>query len=483
MDVTLLLPTQHQNELSLLNVLMSASPNWLSKDELATDLALPISTIQKSYRQLENRLLTFFPKLALEVNTTLGYRINQNINTHLGTILLSYLQEAPLFNILQVAFETTTFNATLLAESLDISRATYYREVKVLNQLLKSYELSFDSKTGRLVGQRHIIRQFAQQFFWDTYKNSDLPLVGSLHLEVTPLIKQIESLLGAPLNAVTKKKIRFSLTISLLDIRQGLYIEAQLLHRLPKDPLFHLIHESLSSQFYLLSPTVIDKESQFIYQSLITRILSVSSVTFSTIITNYFKDYEPRTFSYVSKLLAQLSTRLNLSVEDSQTFKTDLLISNQHLLTTHHEGLEMAEFSLDRFAQQYPSLYLDILTSFKEVETHYKTLEPQDASKRLKALLTAIEASLDLTEFERDVTIQVISERGVYSKRIKRELIRHSQHKISFSDEQAPIDSPDIIITDTSIDSPRSSALLYHISYPPRATDWQEINLLMAKIS
>lgn len=482
MNVTLLLPTQQQNEIALLNRLMSVSPNWLSKDELSMSLSLPVSTIQKSYRQLETKLLMTFPKLALEVNTTLGYRINQNINTHFGSILLSYLQDAPLFNLLSASFDTQPFNATLLAESLDISRATYYREVSTLNQLLKNYELSFDSKTGRLAGQRHLIRQFAQQFFWDTYKDSDLPLTGSSQYEIASFMKQIERLFGTPLNTVTQKKIRFSLTINFLDIRQGHYLEKPLLHNLPNDPLFQLVHTFLSSQFYLLSPSIIENESQFFYQSLLTGILTINTPGFSRSVVNYFSHYEPASFAYVADLLTELKSYPSLlhSADETLAFKADLLINLRHVLTSHSERTEMDNYSLDYFSQHYRSLYSGLLSLFQCTEKQHKQPE-KNSGIRFKALVSAIETAFDLMDFERDFKIQVISERGHYSKKIKRELRRNSQHKISFSDELPTVVSPDLIITDTRIDS-TNSVLLYHISYPPRATDWQEIDQLMAKI-
>ncbi|WP_314060714.1 helix-turn-helix domain-containing protein [uncultured Vagococcus sp.] len=480
MDVTLLLPTQQQNEMALLHLLNNASPSWLSKDELATHFSLPISTIQKNYRQLESRLLMAFPKLALEVNTTLGYRINQNINTHLGAILLSYLQDAPLFNLLSAAFDSQPFNATLFAESFDISRATYYREVSNLNGLLNAYGISFDSKSGKLIGQRHLIRQFAQHFFWSAYKNNEFPLAVSQDL--APLFSQLEEVLYSPLNSVTQKKIRFSLTVSFLDMRQGFYLEKPLLHSVSKEPLFQVIHTFLSGQFYLLNPNIIENESQFIYQLLLTGILSLNTTVFSKSVVTYFSHYEPASFAYVTDILTELKGYPSLLHSDEETlaFKADLLISLHQVQTSHSERTDMNNYSLDYFSQHYCSLYSGLITLFQRVEKQTKQPEKNSAI-RFKALVSAIETGFDLMEFERDFKIQVISERSHYSKKIKRELKRYSQHKISFSDELPTVVSPDLIITDTRIDSTHS-ALLYHISYPPRATDWQEINQLMAKI-
>ncbi|MBP1042617.1 helix-turn-helix domain-containing protein [Vagococcus sp. BWB3-3] len=484
MNITLLLPTQQQNEFALLTLLIKASPNWLSRDDLRTSLSLPASAIQKSYRQLESKLLTVYPKLALEVNTTLGYRINQNINSYLGTILLSYLQDAPSFKILSVAFDSHPFNAAILADSLEVSRATYYREVSNLNQFLASYELSFDAKKGQLIGQRHVIRQFAQQFFWSAYKNSDFPLMSDRHLDVTSLIAELEVLLGTSLDSVSQKKIRFSLAISFLDIRQSHYIDQALLHRLPEDPLFQLIHNTLSRQFYLLDPSIIIKESQFVYQTLLTRILSVNTDFSSGIVINYFSRYEPSSFAYVTDILAQLRSTypaLFSSAEDTLAFQTDLLISQHHLLTDHSDRLAMADYPLEFFSQQYCSLYSGLISLFEKVESQHKT-NPEDSAIRFKSLLSAIESSFDLTAFERLFTVQIMAERGLYSKKIKRELIRNSQHKIDFIDGQPTPTSPDLIITDTQIDGPKNT-LLYHISYPPRANDWHQINQLIAKIS
>lgn len=481
MNLTLLLTSQQKQEMDFLILLNKFSPNWVTKNDCLKQLSTSLSTLNKTQQSVETILLNSFSKPILEINTTLGYRINQNINTDFRQILLSSLQEAPLFNLLSSVYTTEPYNVRLLMEKLYLSRASFYREVTKLNHFLKTYRLSFDSKKGTLIGQQTDIRHFTFQLFWNVYKGINLPLTSNSPQAIDTLLGHMEEALGSPLNPISKRKMHLSLTVSFRDISKGHHVHEDQLSFAPTNKLFQLIYRSLQEHFYLIDPTFLQKESLFIYHSVLTQVLSINSASFKQWVIEYFQQDHDVLFTYASQLVSMIDSRhpgLFTTDGEKGTILTDLLIINLQIKNRLTEQSHSQAVSLREFSSQYCSFYSGLLEDFTQVEAQFQ--RTPGSTERFKALVATLEASLDLSDFERGFNIQIIAERESYSRKIQRELRRNSQHKLTFSNVYDSSATPDLVITDTTLDTLPSAS--YHISFPPRATDWKEIDQLLVSI-
>ncbi|MGX7197246.1 helix-turn-helix domain-containing protein [Enterococcus olivae] len=279
------------------------SEGTVSTKSLAQEMEISLPTLQKEIRSLQLAVEYFEPtsQLIKVDNDILSLRLANTFS--IKRFVYSYLEQALDYQIVTFIFEQKEVSITKMVLDLQISEASIFRRLKVINQLLSEFEIQFRNK--RLTGEEIQIRSFFFQFFWQSLpldileKRTAQPVIGNL-------IRVIEKHFGLDFSKEQYWKLALWLEImqNRLDYRgkRQHRLQPETIHEIEMDPFYQELknilarylsrfafqwseEEAIYLYLFFLSEALIKVDEKWLSQSLfVSNFIEINQQIYRTIV-------------------------------------------------------------------------------------------------------------------------------------------------------------------------------------------------------
>lgn len=217
MELLELLDKPEQRKIKILQNLL-AKTDYISLTQLGQKTNTDRNTTKEDVEDLQRLLRGLQDHLQVEVeeNPTYRVRLHHDYTISMRELYYFFLKDAVNYRILMCLFQHGTYDINRFADELLLSKATFFRRVTKLNELLAEFEIKI--KNAQLVGTEAQIRIFYYQLFWQgvPLQNNQLILQDT---SLTPLINHLEKKLDLRLSREARLKAQLWIFITKMRLK------------------------------------------------------------------------------------------------------------------------------------------------------------------------------------------------------------------------------------------------------------------------
>lgn len=450
MNIAELLGPSNLKKLRFLELLNMNSSEWVSKENLALSLNISINGLLLLYDSIGLSNSQLMSKITIESNSSLGFRIATTISSILDEIRLELLKSEISFNLLLDSFNNNYLSKNIFLERMFISRATFYREINKLKAFLMQFGLSFDSKSGKVIGELSKIRKFYFHLFWETCKNFDWPFQKISYKEMQQEVEFFQKNSTISLDVVTKTRLMYFLAVVFHDIQQESFIVEKAEIKIKQNSLFHAITSLLKNRYYLMNEKEIEKEIRYVYQFFLSFLVSNKDEYIFELAMIYFKENESNQYEFSKELLRLVEVDYPKIFKSSRE-KNNVLFSGIQLLielevfgSVYFDKYDKMSISYsDEFQFKLENQLRRMIGKFK-----FFYITQETFSFITIMIMNYFYFSVDLKSTMNEYKVVIISESYNHERYIKSRLKELVPMKLKIIETPALDEKVDLIITD-----------------------------------
>ncbi len=450
MDITELLGASNLKKLRFLELLNTNASEWVSKENLAVNLNVSINGLLLLYESVSFSNFDLMSKIKIESNSSLGFKLATPISFILDEIRLELLKSEISFNLLIDSFNNNYVSKNIFLERMFISRATFYREINKLKHFLMKFDLSFNSKSGKVIGELSQVRKFYFHLFWEACKNFDWPFQKISFYEIQNELDNFQKNASIDLDIVTKRRFILFLAVVFNDIQQSLFINKKDKVKIETNPLFYAISQLFKSRYYLVKEKEIEKEINYVYHFFLSFLASNKEKKIYEIAMVYFKENQSEQYAFADELLTNIEIDFPTIFKNSGE-KENVLFSGVQLV------IEIKSFGVVYF-DNYKQMLLTYNNEFqckleKNLEKLIRKCNLSYIDKSVFDFIVIMISnyfyfSVDLKSTMTEYTVMIITESYNHERYIKSRLNELIPMKLNVIDKPVIGENVDIIITD-----------------------------------
>ncbi|WP_057757031.1 helix-turn-helix domain-containing protein [Lapidilactobacillus dextrinicus] len=278
MNLFSLISNNNLQELELIDYLLSHNKTTVCDKQLVYNLDTSKFIIHESANRLMQKLLEH-PELGLKlaIDNSEGHDAYQILNstaTNVNQLYDLYLHETLQYQILMYLFDKFSYNVPQLADKLNISESTLFRQTGHLNHKLSEFGIKI--KNGRIYGSELQIVHFYYLFLWSTCSLVQFKTLRK-ESETQNIIKKLETILDTNFSAQTSLSLALWLKVCqsrlklVNEFKENEYDE--LLKDAFQDPLYHKILQAYNSTAVTNITNLNKKNSLYLYLFIITDLI------------------------------------------------------------------------------------------------------------------------------------------------------------------------------------------------------------------
>ena len=343
--------------------------------ELITAVDLTPSTIRTEIHTLNDELKTYIDISSPKQGE---YLLLFKSNTSIEAIVAELIKEALTFKIVKSLFNNDCFDLYDALDYFCVSRSTYLRTVKSMNEVLVNFNIFIETSTLRFKGKEEDIRVFLFEFF---ALLGDTQVVSETANEDTALfIGLIQENIPTPLYY---NYFRISLWLSIAKIRweNGCYLETQFvdLEESVKGSLFFGKFSKVIEYLHFLFNTVDSLPKEEYIWAFITSLHCLSYRTpdrLSSIPYDYRYincEHQPEVRWEIQSIIRKFMP--NVGDQEDIFLKIEGFLINSHFLSSMSPNYEVITSDYRDFIKtQYENLYVKWLMHLSSVTKESKLL-------------------------------------------------------------------------------------------------------------
>lgn len=485
MELDSLLSTSTLREITLIKLLNQRYPNWISKEEISSQLYISNRTLKSTVIVINSFFKEKNYEQYIETDAALGYKLSASTNAISNLIYLERLKSSTSFNLLLSIYNKKFISSKHFTDYYFISLTSFYKDVRTINLILDKFGIQFNSREGTLSGESSQIRYFFCKFFWFSYGMSEWPFQQVDEGETMEMSKKIGAHINPYLSPIQTRQLAFALSVCLNDLNTKKFIEPTFKTLESDNLLYQEIQATIHQKYYFFKQNILKHEVNFIYSFIVSNPIFIQTEKMFSFIKTSFQEKDSANFAYSNQLLTELvnnsSHLMTVNFLDKQNFLAHILCLNFQMDTFHDTHKYIEDLQLDELKQLNPDLFNGYLLIFSAIEKQgiYPTYPIETRSYRLKAYFFFLFSLSDSAVEINQISIQVLSDKSIYRKILKNELIKNIPYTIDFTDNNDQNNGPDIVVTDTPTFFNPLDIPIFHISFPPTSNEWLELNSLV----
>ncbi|WP_413509209.1 helix-turn-helix domain-containing protein [Carnobacterium maltaromaticum] len=152
MELDSLLSTSTLREITLIKLLNQRYPNWISKEEISSQLYISNRTLKSTVIVINSFFKEKNYEQYIETDAAFGYKLSASTNAISNLIYLERLKSSTSFNLLLSIYNKKFISSKHFTDYYFISLTSFYKDVRTINLILDKFGIQFNSREGTLSG-------------------------------------------------------------------------------------------------------------------------------------------------------------------------------------------------------------------------------------------------------------------------------------------------------------------------------------------
>jgi hypothetical protein len=351
------------DEVKVLIILEKNANHWIQSADIASELSLGKSKIQKIIKMLQKRISEqFADEISIEVSTNKGILYIRSKPYSISEIIETIYVESLTYKLINSILHERLISMEKFSMDNFVSVASVRRLVSHINQVIADDNIAI--KNNKFIGNEYNIRSFLFKYYWEIYKGGKWPFDVVSYDRLFEIASTISQGIEIYVSSTVQRQICYYLAISKTRNSKGYFLDAN--HEIDKlahnNPIYEYAKEKWVDFYFLSSEYEVEIELRYYFYIISSFSIDFEKTNIDRVknLLDVFRSQDTNSYHVTKYLLDDIIQTFKLDLSDDQLtflFVEVIMIHQQaHLLSASYSIGYKSNY-ITKLKENFPTLY------------------------------------------------------------------------------------------------------------------------------